>query len=222
VIVIIHGGSWSGGKKEDMNEFLGFLQTAFPNYPIANINYRLGNSSSPGYPKQIQDVDRALKFIESELQLNSSQFALFGGSAGAHLSMLYAYGFDPNGTVKAVVNVVGPVDFTDPLVSLNILYNKMLFSLIGPYFYLQNPKIYKEVSPVTYITSKSPPTIGFYGFSDPLIPINQGPILKRKLTKVGVANELNMYFGGHYFDWSDNDKKQMQTKIVNFLKLHFE
>lgn len=42
MVVLIHGGAWFSGQKEDMLEFVPFLERDFPEYCIANMNYRLG------------------------------------------------------------------------------------------------------------------------------------------------------------------------------------
>lgn len=42
VVVLVHGGAWFSGEKADMLEFIPFLKRDFPDYCIANMNYRLG------------------------------------------------------------------------------------------------------------------------------------------------------------------------------------
>lgn len=203
-----------------------FLRQAFPSHLIINMDYRLATWSSPGYPKQILDVHRLILFTRRILRTKGDmrtdiKFALFGGSAGAHLAMLYAYKYNPRGLVTAVVDVVGPVDLTDPAYVLNLVYNYMAFSLVGLRLYLLDPKIYYNVSPVYYITSKAPPTIGFYGSADPLVPHSQPKKLKRKLTQEKVPHRVVMFEGGHYFDWSEKDKATLERATVLFLMKYF-
>src|SRR5207244_2485392 len=57
VVILIHGGGWSGGTKES----IGFLGPLFyfglnPKPAVVNMAYRLGTIQSPGFPKQIDDI----------------------------------------------------------------------------------------------------------------------------------------------------------------------
>ncbi|HLW40170.1 MAG TPA: hypothetical protein VKX31_07255, partial [Brumimicrobium sp.] len=55
VFVLIHGGGWHAGSKNDMTASFDNLKEIYPDYAIINMNYRLGTVSSPGYDKQIKD-----------------------------------------------------------------------------------------------------------------------------------------------------------------------
>lgn len=70
--------------------------------------------------------------------------------------------------------------------------------------------MYREASPINYITHKSPPTIGCYGNMDPLVPSSQPERLKAKLIKEKVPHKLDIFDGGHFYDWSDKDKERME------------
>lgn len=105
--------------------------------------------------------------------------------------------------------------------TLNIVYNYIAFSLVGPRLYLLNPRPYWNASPINYITAESPPTIGFYGNVDPLVPPSQPERLEAKLTEQGVPHKLMIFDGGHYYDWSEEDKEKLKKEVVLFLKKHF-
>ena len=45
-VVMIHGGSWSGGDKSDFNTNIPNLRQLLGNYAIFNLNYRLANGST--------------------------------------------------------------------------------------------------------------------------------------------------------------------------------
>jgi len=117
VIVLIHGGGWFSGKKEDMFGYaVGFFRSTFPRFAIVNMGYRLTSEASPAYPKQLEDISLVLKFItekQTEYKI-MPRFGLVGVSAGGHLSMLYGYAVDKSVQVNAICNFVGPTDLTDP------------------------------------------------------------------------------------------------------------
>lgn len=97
VIIIIHGGGWNAGTKEEMQPWADWFVTSFPQTAIVNLEYRLGSIENPGYPMQINDIQAAIEFLKgkrNDYQIDN-KYGLVGGSAGAHLSMLYGYAFDP-------------------------------------------------------------------------------------------------------------------------------
>ncbi len=220
IIVLVHGGSWVGGSKEDMNFMIPTIQTEFPDHAIVNINYRLASLGSPAYPKQINDIESVIEFIETNNYHISDDYAFVGTSAGAHLSMLYSYKYDTEHDVKAVVDIVGPADFTDPEYTIHPLYEQSGLILVGD----ANPplEVITEVSPVAHITSEAPPTLSFYGGQDPLIPATQGPLLKAKLDEVGVYNEFNFYPDGGHGDWNVQIMQEVFSKTILFLENYHE
>jgi len=223
VFVLIHGGGWSSGDKADYTEFFNSLKGLYPTYAIININYRLATSSSPGYPKQINDIEAALAHAQQAKYNLSAQYMLFGASAGGHLSMLYAYAFDTNHQVKAICNTVGPADLTDTAYTNNILLMAVIGGLVGDavYNYQANESLFIEVSPAKRVTSSSPPTISFYGDADPLVPSSQMPLLHDALDANSVYNEDIMYQGAGHGTWNNEQMQDYVLRIMNFINLHF-
>jgi acetyl esterase/lipase len=220
VIILIHGGAWVEGDKDDFTATVPIIQAEFPDYAIVNINYRLATEASPAYPKQINDIEKVIDFLDKSDYAIGNDYAFIGASAGAHLAMLYSYKFDPNHNVKAVCDIVGPADFTDPAYLSHPLYPLAAQALIGT----ATPTIEQiaEVSPATHITALSPPTISFYGGQDPLVPASQGPRLKDKLDSFGVYNEFNFYPEGGHGDWDQATYIEVYAKMSDFLNNHFE
>ena len=92
VLVLIHGGGWSGGDKVDFNNYIVKLQQNFSDYAIANINYRLvGESVNYLLPFLTDDISNVLDhFAQNSAEYGiKPEFVLCGTSAGGHLSMLY-------------------------------------------------------------------------------------------------------------------------------------
>lgn len=210
VFVMIHGGGWSAGDKADYSSTVDAFKAYFPNHAIININYRLGTQDNPGYPKQIQDIQAALDEISKDKYAVSQQFLLFGGSAGAHLSMLYAYAFDPDHHVKGVVNTVGPADLTDPSPTNNFILMGVVGGLLGKaiYDFQGNKALFEETSPAIRVTPDAPPTISFYGDKDPLIPVTQMPLLRTALEKNHVWHYDTLYPGGGHGQWASEAQNQ--------------
>lgn len=219
VFVLVHGGFWYAGSKEDFNDAVPLLKQYFPDHAIVNINYRLAVFNSPAYPKQIEDIQKVFQFLENSDYSISDDYAMIGVSAGAHLSMLYAYKYDTQHDVKAVCDIVGPADFTDQNYTTHPEYENAAIALLGTTTPTQEQIL--EVNPVTHITAQSPPTISFYGGQDYLIPTTQGPRLETVLNNAGVYNEYNLYPDGGHFDWDLATMTDMYSKLIPFLQNHF-
>jgi acetyl esterase/lipase len=221
VIILVHGGGWSGGSRSEFGYFVPQLKAEFPGHAIVNIDYRLATLASPGFPKQVNDIEAVIAFLKNSDYNISDDYAFIGASAGAHLSMLYAYEYDTAHDVKAVCSIVGPADFTDPSYTQNPLFTNGLAYLVGNVSNTENPGLYADVSPSLQVSAQSPPTIMFYGGQDPLVPATQGPRLKAKLDESGVYNELHLYPNGGHGNWDAPTMLNFQTKLMAFLHAKF-
>jgi acetyl esterase/lipase len=206
-------------SKADFSYVVPILKAQFPDHAIVNIDYRLATMQSPAFPKQIQDIEKVINHLKESDYSISSDYAFIGASAGAHLSMLYSYRYDKAGDVKAVCNIVGPADFTDPFYAHHPYYHFAGMYLIGDM--TKHPEAAIEVSPALQITKDAPPTIMFYGGKDPVVPVSQAERLKQKLDAAGVDNEYHLYANGSHGGWNDATMKDFQDKLVSFVKKHF-
>ena len=225
IFVLIHGGGWKAGDKTNLTSFALSMMEKFPNYAFANINYRLATNNSFILPSQTDDIDSALDLLVkkfAEMNFNP-QFILLGNSAGGHLSMLYGYNwffdFKYRTKIKAIINIVGPADLSDPNFKNYSDYafvEKHMIDLSKPSpIDLTNQDI---PNPVYWIKETSPPTISFYGSNDKVIPLSQKKILDSALNKNNVYNKSYEFSGGH-LDWG-NEKNAVITinRISDFLK----
>ncbi|MEA3365905.1 MAG: alpha/beta hydrolase, partial [Candidatus Hydrogenedentes bacterium] len=125
LLLFIHGGGWSKGKKED---YLFYnIKFAKLGYVTASVRYRL--TPDHVFPANVQDVKCAIAFLRehaSKYQIDSGKVVTIGGSAGGHLSLMAGYVQDPaldcpgndggaDTSVQAVVNIYGVVDCTTPV-----------------------------------------------------------------------------------------------------------
>ncbi len=221
VFVLVHGGGWSGGDKNQMTATMNNLKSTYPNHAVINLNYRLGTANNPGYPKQIQDIQKAIDEIQKPEYEVSNQYLFYGVSAGGHLSLLYGYAFDPNHEVKGICNVVGPSDLTDPSFDTSITQDIFIPALIGNVGEPEKTNLLNEVSPAKYVTSTSPPTISFYGDEDPLVPETQLPLLHDALDNKGVYNQGTLYHGNTHGEWQQNWTNDLVLKFAQFVATYF-
>lgn len=219
VFILVHGGGWSSGSKADFNYVVPLLKAQFPDYAIVNLDYRLATAQSPAFPKQIQDIEKAVQFLKDSDYKIADEYAFIGASAGAHLAMLYSYKYDTAHNVKAVANIVGPSDFTDPYYTSHPYFQYAAMYLIGDIS--SQPGAATDISPALQVTANSPATIMFYGGQDPMVPPSQATRLKAKLDEYNVYNEYYLYENGGHGNWNAEITSDFMGKLMMFLEQRF-
>jgi acetyl esterase/lipase len=219
VMILIHGGGWSSGDKSDFNSYVDTLKARLPTYAVININYRLANGTSNFFPTQENDVKAAIDFIYSKrTEYNiSDKFVLLGASAGAHLSLLHAYKYNTPVKVKAVVDFFGPTDLVD-------IYNNPASIFASPSALAAvvgatpttNLTLYQQSSPITFVTSQSPPTIILQGGVDPLVAPSQSVSLDNKLQTMGATHQY-VFYPTESHGWTGANLIDSFNKIMDFL-----
>src|SRR5262245_10657010 len=128
-VVIIHGGGWTGGKRDAAREINIGTTLASQGYVCLSIDYLLHDPQSDKscWPQNLHDCKTAVRWLRAnaeQLHVDTSHIGVIGGSAGGHLSSMVgitgpADGLDPPGpygdqscAVNCVVDLYGPADFT--------------------------------------------------------------------------------------------------------------
>ena len=91
VILFVHGGGWSDGDKTIHYPEAEFLSSL--GYICATMNYRFVTENINVF-SELDDISFCLNAIKAKCEeygLKTKNTILSGGSAGAHLSLLYAY-----------------------------------------------------------------------------------------------------------------------------------
>lgn len=224
LLILIHGGSWVSGDKNDLNTIVSSIQKKLPAYAIVNMNYQLASIGRSPFPMQLNDIEKVISHLKSNVNNYhiSSNFGFIGTSAGGHLAMLYTYNYDTLKEIKVVCSIVGPTNFTDKNYTLNPDYKQLLqgIQLITGVVYEQNPEYYESVSPYHVVTSSAPPSILFYGGKDNLVPSSQGIELHEKLNDLNVINEFTFYENeGH--GWEGEALNDTYNKLGAFITTYF-
>lgn len=194
VLILLHGGSWSGGDKSYLAPTVDALQKSNKNLAIVNINYRLTSTSGVRLEQQLTDIQMLIEYLRqstSRYNITDGKFVIGGVSAGGHLALDYAYLKDANHDIKSVVGIVAPTDLTSEALREGGL-DKPIQQLIGKTFD-DAPDEYRSASPIYNLTGNAPPTILFYGGKDLVVPQVQGEVLKLKLSLFGVKYRYYFY-----------------------------
>lgn len=194
VLILLHGGSWSGGDKSYLAPTVDALQKSKKNLAIVNINYRLTSTSGIRLEQQLADIQLLVEYLRqnaTRYNITDGKFVIGGVSAGGHLALDYAYLKDTNRDIKSVVGIVAPTDLTSETLREGGL-DKPIQQLIGKTFD-DAPDEYRNASPIYNLTGAAPPTILFYGGKDIIVPQTQGELLKLKLSLFGVKYRYYFY-----------------------------
>ena len=196
VIVYIHGGGWTRGDKSEFPPQLIEELAGKRGYLVVSMNYRLVKDGQNRFPAQMEDVKKALEFLSknaNKYEYNGNEYALMGGSAGAHLAMLYAYRYDEKKQIKTVIDLWGPTDFTDKSVRPDgSNADNIVINFLGEKD--ENAQIAKDASPAYHLTKETAvPTILFHGGQDPLVNVSQAENLYKKLQALGIPAQLEIY-----------------------------
>ncbi len=199
LIILIHGGGWTAGDKKDFNG----VQQALSDSGIATVsmNYRYV-SSTIHYEHLMEDVRMALEYCVDKAtawNIRNTKMILTGASAGAHMSLLYGYGFDTENRVSGIISLAGPTNFTvleyhayAALIGLGT----NIYNMVGATYTIGQPldEKFAKASPVTY--NKNVPTLIVHGDADLVVPYGQAIDLRDKLQSKGYTYKLETIVGG--------------------------
>ena len=197
LVLYIHGGGWTAGDKTfGINESLRYVNKGLV---FAAINYRYA-ADKVHNQDIMDDITLSLtkiKELGQKYNIDLNKAALFGGSAGAHLSLQYSYTQKEVAPIKPVVamSLSGPTDLLDENYYSNTnsleAYLKMFSKLSGTTITLENrnekAEELKAVSPLYQVNKKDDavPTIIAHGGKDDVVPLSNAISLKDRLTEVG-------------------------------------
>ena len=201
LVVLIHEGGWMAGDKEDAYFMRDILLSAGIN--VVNINYRLASSENDNrYREMMSDIDEALSHVVShakEWNIRDSQFVFWGGSAGAHLALLYAYKYDKQDLISSVITLGAPtaLDIMDGAKPEDV--QGLLPLITGKPWSSNTADLaieYKDASPYHSLHFK--PIMLIHGGADEIVPIEQSRMMQKKLKEINIEDTLIIIpNGGH-------------------------
>ncbi len=189
-ILIIHGGGWSAGSKNDMVYRTLMIDYAMKGYVVCNMNYRLMQEAEP--PACIEDVRCAIRWMKANAQklgIDPKRIGTFGHSAGGHLSLMAG--------VSAESKAFN--DSADPWRE----YDCSVACAVGgaPPTELGRPGIpwgdKKENWPIGYIGKSATPFLVLQGGEDPVVRPNLTEDWVKKMQRAGSSVDYVKVHGQH-------------------------
>ncbi|KGE15861.1 alpha/beta hydrolase [Sphingobacterium deserti] len=233
LVIVVHGGGWAFGDKEMESIYYmrklkeGLLRSGFA---VASIGYSL-LSDSVHFPQPLEDCKDAVRWLykhASVYNLDTDNFGMWGGSAGAHIGLLIAYSTEDeyNGReelsaypakLNYIVDNFGPTDlnelfkvdlggFSTAMFKLFVpkLYDireKLTLAMTGTSFKEDKEKvkeINKTYSPRYKVSSHAIPTLIIHGTKDKIVSLEQSKKLKTSLDDCKIYNEMITVDGGDH------------------------
>ncbi len=244
LVVYIHGGGLVKGDKENLSakQLELMLEAGFA---VMAINYRL--TPEAVFPQHYMDAARAIQYARhkaKDFNIDPNRIGATGSSAGGMTALWLGFhddladpaSSDPvlrESTRLKVMAVSSAQTTLVPEVITNyigVLATQYKTYNDGKMFGLKkeemtSPKarqLYKEMSPLTYLTKDDPPVWAFYSVPDKPLTENSttsdaihhpgfGKVLKEEMDKLKIDNKLR----------HKDDGQKVNDDMVSFLKKYF-
>lgn len=156
----------------------------------------------------VEQVRTAVRFVTahaSEYGIDTNRVGVSGISSGGHLSLMIAGSQDS--PVSAVAAIAPPTDLVNWGKSDFMFTEVPMLAMFIPALGI-DPKaskddiksLAKQLSPITLVNSKFPPTLIIHGDNDTIVPLQQAQSMDQALSNAGVDHKLEVISGGGHDD----------------------
>jgi acetyl esterase/lipase len=227
-VVLIHGGGWTSFDKSTMRTMGMFLARC--GFVAFAVDYRLMHGNENIWPVQLDDVQRAVRWIRAnaaKYRVDPDHIGAFGHSAGAQLAALLGMEDTRDNSdvalakyssrVQAVVEVSGPTDFTAHRDADDDAFLATFFG--GDY--AAHSKVWQDASPVFHVSKNVSPFLIMHGTQDADVPIAQSQELADKLKQAGASVKFVTVEDVHTFQTPEARKRlalETQAFFTQYLR----
>lgn len=219
VLLIVHGGGWSGGDKE--TDIVPVLAPFATNFTWFTINYRLAPTNR--WPACFDDLQTAIAWVKqhaTQYKGDPDRLALVGYSAGAHLVALAGTLAAADTHVQAIVGFAPPTDIvSDARRRRNLDQWTAMVKLLGRHSLDPDTvRLMREISPSEHVTVNLPPFLLVQGDADTTVPYHLTVNFAAKLKANNDPYDFITIPGGQHrlADWSKFDPA-WQAKVIAWL-----
>lgn len=224
-VMLVHGGGWTSGTKEAFRPMAA--QLAARGFVTVTVEYRLATESP--FPGAVEDCKAAVRWLRANAaayKIDPARIGAVGGSAGGHLVGMVSTTAEFEGVggnaeqssaLQAAVLMGAGVDqATRAQETPKPIQNQVVF--FGG-TYAEKRDVYVAASPITHVTTKTPPMLFIEGEFD--TPGERYVEMRKKLDELHVPNRLVIVQGGKHGCWGQNPwMMPMVDEIAAFLKTH--
>jgi len=247
-IIFIFGKGWHAPQNYDAKQLKealtslglpGSVATALLNagYTLFSINHRAAPRFR--FPAAVEDAQRAVRFVRHNAErfmINPNQLGAFGISSGGHLASMLGVTDEisddnleadeieqESSRVQAVVAYCPATDLAEFGANEKGRID-IISSFIGlPFASQLDTALYREASPISYVSADSAPVLLVHGDADSQVPYKQSETFRDKLVEAGVDTELIRLPGiAHVFPPLDGNIPNYLTATVEWFDQHLE
>lgn len=248
VVIYTHGGGWAAGSKAKAGGRAPIGRTVHrlteEGFCVASVGYRLCKADSGITIRDcVIDAKDAIRYLSKnsdELSVDADRVFTFGDSAGGQMAQMLLLaspeslpgaeelaGYNYN--MVAGVSWYGPCDFEkielfshegNPRVR-----DRFGGRITGPDIdHADKLRLYREVSPVNYLTQESPPLLMIQADKDTTIPVHHAHYMKERAEAIGAPVSIMIVKNaGHNWRKADGvtpiepDHTEIIKRTVDFL-----
>ncbi len=227
VVLIVHGGRWRAGSKNDAN-YTKQDQFAAAGFFAMNIDYRLIDASPA--PAPYQDIQTAIRWIHAhaaEYRLDENRIFLIGNSSGGHdVALAATLGAGPypltGGWEKTSSSIAGAVAFSGAYDLTSLSWGNLWTPLAGDantgYITLSGPALEEArrvASPLYNVSPQSKPILFLHSEDDRVVPFQQAVDFDQALTKAGVYHRFVRFTNRGHMGFTDDNIKEALKFITD-------
>lgn len=213
IVVYTHGGGWAAGSKQGIAN--GSFKVVFEEllghgFAVASVSYRLYRSGGEISMRDcVIDAKDAVRYLAKncdELKLDADRVFVMGDSAGGQMAQMLLLSSPESlpgdqSLASATYNMVAGVSWYGPCDFENTdLFNhddsegfrdRFGARILKPDSQPdQKLTLYREMSPINYLSPDSPPLLMIQGDQDTTIPVKHAYYMKQKADVAGAPVEI--------------------------------
>ncbi len=238
VIVYTHGGGWAAGSR--FGAASGGFATLFKDltakgFCIVSVDYRLYSKDGVIRMRDcVTDCKDAVRYLvknSDDLAIDPGKLFVFGDSAGGHLAQMLLLSpprslpgdeglAEVDYKVVAGLSWYGPCDFEKESL-FNHDDRPDFRDRFGPRIVNADDsaeeklRLYREMSPINYLTKESPPLFMIQGDSDTTIPVKHARYMEARAKEIGApVTTLIVENAGHNWRKAGAEISPTRDEIV--------
>ena len=203
LVILVHGGGFRMGDKKREHPKAHWLVNR--GYAVACVQYRLSGVAS--FPAPLNDLKAAVSWLRknaADYGYDSGKIAMFGGSAGGHLTSLVASTADKeafersevSNAIQAAIVMGTPPDMNSPYGISESRNEGSDYRMFLGVSYDDHPEVVNKASTFHHLSENTPPSL----LIDEHFNLSSAPV-RNKMAEWGTTHDYLVLSGGIHGEW---------------------